>query len=229
MKNLPRFIALGLLASILQSAYAFSLPSDYPQVDGKEWMQPADLASYSWNDLAAICDSESGVCGDALLGWTWASVAEVNALARIFIGFDAVGSGPTQFSTLEWLGDLVPGAGFADRFLEQFDSMSQGSALINGLIQGSVRDSDWIFVWDNYTILPDRPVDHYFSVNVLTQNTLPAAGFDASLRDGEIGAWLYRAALIPAPSSLALIALGLCALVGQVARHAYRPIVKEQN
>ena len=66
-------------------------------VDGKEWMQPADLTSVSWYevsagtngvlgpDVAGPCDETTGACDGTLngidvTGWTWASVDEVAAL-----------------------------------------------------------------------------------------------------------------------------------------------------
>lgn len=69
--------------------------------DGREWAQVTPFGDLTWSEINEVCPA--GVCDDGLAGfdmrgWTWASVADVNSLFNHYIGFPALGPGPSQYS-----------------------------------------------------------------------------------------------------------------------------------
>jgi hypothetical protein len=79
-----------------------TVPFPTVEVDGQEWLQPAAFTGLSWNQIDAVCPSETGVCegvlkGYNLSGWTWASVDDLNALFNHYIGSNQMGPGPDFF------------------------------------------------------------------------------------------------------------------------------------
>ena len=75
---------------------------DIIKVNRKEWLQPALFTNLSWNDISAMCSSDTGVCAGELngydvSGWTWASLEDVNALFNYYLGRDELGPGPDRY------------------------------------------------------------------------------------------------------------------------------------
>jgi hypothetical protein len=105
-----RQLILSLLVLVLAGWYGAASASpiqtaDIVLVDGMEWAQPDRFLNLSWNDINAICPG--GGCGNATLngfdmaGWTWASVADTNALFNNYLSARGV-------SDADLLGALDP-------------------------------------------------------------------------------------------------------------------------
>ncbi|MCP3877095.1 MAG: hypothetical protein GY701_01685, partial [Sulfitobacter sp.] len=98
--------------------------------DGKEWLQPADFLNLSWNDVALICDPDTGLCDGQLnnidvTGYTWASVDEVNGLFNAYGIIPPVGPGPDTASE--------PGSSWAPQVTADFATeTSTAKATANG-------------------------------------------------------------------------------------------------
>jgi hypothetical protein len=135
-------------------------------VDGKEWAQVDLFINLSWNDINAACPG--GICSDLsvlnnfrMKGWTWASIADMNALFNHYIGSPELG--PAHDSYREpasaWAPAFfldgwrplyevgsVPGAGPAT-YGDTFDCTdSNGAAIIWNKLDESEKDaaSTWI-------------------------------------------------------------------------------------
>jgi hypothetical protein len=206
-----------LVLSLFWAGMANSASLKNPIIDGREWMQVSSLVNYSWNDFSALCSESSGDCsgslsgGQYLDGWTWAGVAEVNALASHYIGAYRLGPAPQRFSTEEYYGDLIPGAGFADRFLDDF---SPTDSSLPVTIQGAVRDLDQIMVWDNFQSW-NRPMDLYASFNALAPLAAESGvlvSFDPALRSSGSGGWFYRPSEVPLPAAVWLFGSAILGL-----------------
>jgi hypothetical protein len=95
-----RFLWMLVPAMLAQSAVSWADPVTRA---GKEWLQPADLTSLTWNEVAAVCPPPVGECAGLLngidvTGYTWASVDEVNALFNAYGIVPPLGPGPDNFS-----------------------------------------------------------------------------------------------------------------------------------
>jgi len=178
-------------------------------VDGRDWLQPIDFINTSWNDVAAVCDAASGACngslnGDDLTGWTWASVEDTNYL-------------------FDYFRDNYPGTQLAAyavfniaKFEPTFEYYAPGEGWVNltgitrtmaGPGRADVGDVQWA---------------SSFGYNL---SYLSAPGFyslDTSLELDSTGHFFFRGPAfgVPAPSTLAIVALALLPLLR---RSAARP------
>jgi len=169
-----------------------------PVVGGNEWMQPVDVANYSWNDFNALCDAASGACsgslpgGPDLSGWTWASNADFNLLANHYIGSDELGATPNFFNLLNY--GLDPREGFADRFL--LDFTGTGGAANDAVLSGILRDLDRGVVFDDLELFPgSRSQDLVGAESALAARVGMPYSLDPNDARPTVGGWFYRAAI----------------------------------
>jgi hypothetical protein len=191
-------LALGWVGSVNAALM------DPVEVNGSEWLQPADFVGYSWGDIATVCDPVTGACngslgGDDLAGWTWASLLDIGELfhttmPNLFPGgisstflisneinsevndfFDVWGFEPT-FDFVPFLGPYRNAAGYA----------SDGGATIHPYVQATNYFAENITVIDN-------------------NGTLPS---------GTPGAWLFRdtPAGVSIPATIPLLGIALTIL-----------------
>lgn len=70
----PRlFKVLSISFALLTTVWAGSANAELSApvtVDEREWLQPVDFLGYSWNDVNAVCDANSGLCNGSLGGMT---------------------------------------------------------------------------------------------------------------------------------------------------------------
>jgi hypothetical protein len=187
---------LGMI--IFVSLFQFSLlTSAGPIIDGREWLQPADLTRYSWNDFNAVCSSglctgQLGGSGPLLTGYMWATVDDVNALINSYIG-SAELTGPSEYTGGSW------GEAFFSDFTDIF-------------VNTSITRLD---AWTSTAFSADEAylgvVRYLPDFNVAAANTDVTGSRDLSSRN--IGAWLYRPVeAVPSPATLILFVLGLVGL-----------------
>lgn len=46
-------------------------------VDGREWMQVTISANFSYDEMSALCDVDTGACVGQFAGWKWATSHDV--------------------------------------------------------------------------------------------------------------------------------------------------------
>lgn len=179
-----------------------------PIIGDKEWYQPADLLGYSWNDFNAICSGGAcngllGGAGPNLTGWTWASIYEVGDL---FAATSPHTGGISRYQTP--LG--LPANNFfaSTGFLPTSDI----NMAINFGIQGVAGLSSTLaptsgnayFAFAQLGIFPGPSFGSTFATD--------ATYFPLSEGSSTVGGWLYRAAEVPVPATVWLVALGAVAL-----------------
>jgi len=98
--KMKRSISIVALLLAVQAATAWADPVIR---GGKEWLQPADFTSLTWNEVAAVCPPPGGACsgflnGIDVTGYSWASVDDVNALFNSYGIVPPLGPGLDAFS-----------------------------------------------------------------------------------------------------------------------------------
>lgn len=146
----------------------------FVEVDGKDWLQPLDFRGYGYDQVAAVCSPNSGLCSGYiagssidLTGYYWASSADVDTL------FIAYGGEPPFDPTNDNVDAAVE---FCQDFIS---SNSRTEEYINGYL----RDRN-----------PSNAPREYYQAIVAC-----GAGFWGSLpsngSSGEsVGAWFWREA-----------------------------------
>jgi hypothetical protein len=206
MFKLVGSLLLVMAFSWAGSATAAHMTTIY--VDGKEWLQPVDFINNSWNQIAEVCNPNTGVCtgslnGIELTGWTWANSYDTSSLFNFFIGFDAVHGGGDIFNTFEepsptvWL-DAFYDAGFISMWGPCDPCRTMGYVAD----RASSTYSGLAGLGRNY--VPDRLTDW--------ASYVPNWG-DSDFSTPEAGGWFYREqSTVPIPATLPLLGLGLAAL-----------------
>ncbi|MCP3879173.1 MAG: hypothetical protein GY701_12410 [Sulfitobacter sp.] len=158
--------------------------------DGKEWLQPADFVNLSWNEVAGVCDPDTGLCDGELnnvdvTGYTWASVDEVNGL------FNAYGVTPPLTAADE---HLEAGSSWAPLALGDFDPTY--------LYPQDVRfTAGWtrvLYLGTNAFIayVKDAHGDEF--VDTVNSGT----PFDPNVKGTDVGVWLYYDHAVAAPATV---------------------------
>jgi hypothetical protein len=207
---MKRITSVAVMWVVALAVGANSWQASAGQIIGdKEWYQPADLLGYSWNDFNAICGG--GACngllsgmGPDLTGWTWASIHEVGEL------FAATSPHPGGISTYQApqaqpFYDFANATGFT-RTTDDMISINFGFTGIAGF-SSTLAPGDATAYYGDALISLGFPQGPPAGSRFSTAST-------ASLNDDQpyIGGWLYRAAEVPVPATVWLIALGLAAL-----------------
>jgi Thrombospondin type 3 repeat len=113
MTKIARIIALLAFAVYSSFSYAATpiVGDNIVTVDDTQWAQVDLFTNLSWNDINAVCPS--GVCvsggslnGFDMTGWIWATTEDMNDLFNSYIGFTALGPGPSMYFT--WPPIFVP-------------------------------------------------------------------------------------------------------------------------
>ena len=166
-----------------------------PIINGVEWYQPADITGYSWNEFNTVCPT--GVCtgsinSNDLTGWMWASADDVNALFNYYIGSDELSGGPDFYNEFNstwaplFFSDFVPTltAPFGQQTIGWISTEYDSDSGHAGRL-GSQGDFDFAET---------------------------AFFLDKDFVDPPVGAWLYRSAEVPTPTTFSLLGLGLLML-----------------
>ncbi len=208
----------GLLVVLLisltaGSASAALLPP--VTVSGLEWLQPVDFIGYSWNDINTVCDASSGSCngslgGNDLTGWTWASVDNVNGLFNYYLGSTALGPGPDNLIEFgnSWIFSMTHDGFLLTTPQEEFSR----SAAISAIVRTLDFDGN---PYLTLMVAASAPPSTFVQWAYTDRGTLKGN------QDGVTGSWFVRnatASSVPITNTLALMALGLCAL-GITTRH----------
>ena len=183
-----------------------------PIIGDKEWYQPADLLGYSWNDFNAICSGGAcngllGGAGPNLTGWTWASIYEVGDLFAA-TSPHAGGISTYQSPQLQPYNNFITDTGFV-RTTDDTLAISFGLTGIAGFTSTLLTGGEIAYIGLAQMGLgfPQGPP---YGSRFTTEATYPINANTEN--EPYIGAWLYRAAEVPVPATVWLVALGVIVL-----------------
>lgn len=162
----------------------------------KEWRQLTDTSSsFSWNQVATVCDETTGVCTGSLggvnfTGWIWATNTDVQELfdALIQPAFANFPTPETNYFSRDYgsANDPDIAAAFGDG---KFDATFQSTTART--VWGWTRSS----VQTNPTqAFAPFIVDVFNPVGSQTDSAALGARLPKDTTRGDVGVWLYRAA-----------------------------------
>tara|TARA_R110001583_G_scaffold7158_7_gene35704 strand:- start:7031 stop:7639 length:609 start_codon:yes stop_codon:yes gene_type:complete len=181
-------------------------------IGDKEWMQVTDTSNFSWNDFDAIFDTASGQCDITgcllggtidLTGYTWADNSSVNDL---LISYSLTG-----FSSLTGNNYVPYGTDSLDAMLSDFAPTNSSLTWIN-LIGRTRNQTATTSYGDVVRVASPKSLTGIDRAYIDTNRNWinPVA-----LRSSQAGGWLYKAAAVPEPSSVAIFALGIMGLASR--------------
>lgn len=200
--TLPK-IAIGILLT-----FTLCFSANAALIGGKNWLQVTDTTGYSWSDLDAIFDTNTGQCDVVgcllggsinLTGAVWASSDEVDSMTAA-----VTGSAVLLPRNLD--GDISRGyaASTNDPLFALFDPTVD--SLTSQKILGRTRSFFEAPGSDEFRV--ERQIGTSNSgVDIRTLE----AHTGRNDRRADVGIWLYRTA-VPVPTTLALFGLGLAGL-----------------
>ena len=181
-------LAVGLLVGPM-TAHAVGVV-----VGGKEWRQLTDTVNLSWNQVASVCNTTTGVCSGSLGavsfdGWTWASRIDIQALFE-----ELILPGTVQFPTLLSFYQVVPAGADIDAAIDVANAFAPTTVTsLYEEVRGWSRDTNG-----------SDPSTAYAPYMI---NTFPATGWSDVAYIGSVspkfasnssqGVWLYRS--VPNP------------------------------
>jgi len=213
MRTLIKGILLALLGGWVGSAAAVPITdADIVTVNGTQWAQVDLFIELRWSDINAVCPA--GICGNGtlnghdMLGWTWASIADLNALFNAYLSAAGI-TGTDLLDPLQpdRLFDLNATTWAPAFFADGWRNIDCDCRLLETTGWTSERNSTGQFanVGDVTLGVPVGSFD-----NVSTDARFGAVRFSSN----RIGAWFHRpAAHVPEPGTLLLLIVGLASWV----------------
>ena len=185
---------------------SFSNFSQAVVINGREWIQPADVTGFSYIDISATCNFMTGSCNGILgsvdvTGYTWASRGDVIDLFQNFV--PTFNGGLFQEFNTFWGLD----------FLNTFTPTSFNT-LVWGVARTQTMYTDFVLADQGFVtffLVSDNPTPNLNQM--LVGDALREGGFvELEDRSARRGAWLFRdvaAVDVPEPSTYLLLLFGL--------------------
>ncbi|MEZ5570727.1 MAG: hypothetical protein R3E64_01785 [Halioglobus sp.] len=191
------------VVTFVWAGYASAVPiTDTVTVEGLEWAQVDLFKGLSWSSINVVCPA--GVCGSGTLsgydmaGWSWATVDDMNKLFNHYIGFEALGPGPSFW----W----PPGSDFTASTAFFGDGWRQTGYFFGEFTEGLVSD------YDAGAPVMGRVTEFGVPGDRISTDDKNIGG---TLDRLFVGAWFFREEennTVSSPATLTLTALGLSAL-----------------
>lgn len=202
------FALLGLIAGVGESSAAPVI------VNGRMWLQPTEFVNLSWDKISERCSASTGQCSGALEngksvdGYIWASVDDVNGLFNFLISGNA--SSPMSGQTFYTQIDSTWGPELLSLFTPVIGFNNPREILVMGWTRSEKSPPTDSQQPRGYAIgeFSRRPIDAPRFIDAAETRTWA----DSTYSSRGNGSWFYRAAELPSPGTVALVALGLAVL-----------------